>query len=73
VVGAALAAAVRRHPRIDRRRFLRGMAGATATIALAPALGFTTLARLDSDHKREAFDEARQILTKLRASSARSV
>lgn len=73
VVGAALAASVRRHPRIDRRRFLRGIAGATATISLAPALGFTTLARLDSDHKREAFAEARQVLTKLRASSARSV
>jgi len=73
VVGAALAAALRRHPRVDRRRFLRGVAGTTALISLGPALGFTTLARLDSDQKREAFDEARQVLTRLRASSARSV
>lgn len=73
VVGAALAAAVRRHPRLDRRRFLRGIAGATATISLAPALGFTTLARLDSGQKRQAFDEARQVLAKLQAASARSV
>jgi len=73
VAAAALAATVRRHPRIDRRRLLRGIVGATATISLVPAVGFTTLARIDSDQKREAFAEARQVLARLQASSARSV
>ncbi len=64
--GAALVATgVRQVPSVDRRRFLRGVAGATGVAALAPALGFGALARLDSDHKRDAFDDAHAVLVRL--------
>ena len=64
---AVLAAGMRRHPEIDRRRFLRSSAGVLALFALTPAIGYGTLARLDSDYKRDAFDDARNILTQLEA------
>lgn len=73
IAGAALAAGLRRHPRIGRRRFLRGAAGAVATLSLAPGLGYTSLARFDSDHKRDAFDEAREVLEELRPAARRPV
>ncbi|HPG23999.1 MAG TPA: endonuclease/exonuclease/phosphatase family protein [Myxococcota bacterium] len=63
---AALAAIVRRHPVVDRRRFLRGAAGAIAAVALAPAVGYGALARVDSDSKRDALDDARAVLAELR-------
>lgn len=62
---AFMAAKFRRHPSLNRRAFLRGVASGTAIAALAPAIGFGTLARVDSDVKREAFDEAHQILAQL--------
>lgn len=64
---AVLAAGMRRHPEVDRRRFLRGSAGVLALFALTPAIGYGTLARLDSDYKRDAFDDARDILAQLEA------
>ena len=59
---AALACGVKRLPAVDRRHFLRGAMGISAWFALAPAVGYGTLARFDSDHKRDAFDEADAIL-----------
>ncbi len=63
----ALACGIRRHPRIDRRRFLRGLTEASAWCALLPAVGLSALARLDSDDKRDAFDEGHEILARLAA------
>ena len=67
VAGAILAAGLRRHPALDRRRFLRTSAGALALFALTPAVGYGMLARLDSDFKRNAFDDAFDILAQLEA------
>ena len=68
-MGAVLVAGLRRHPVVDRRRFLRTAAGALALFALTPAVGYGTLARLDSDYKRDAFDEAREVLALLEVHS----
>ncbi len=68
-MGAVLLAGLRRHPVVDRRRFLRTAAGALALFALTPAVGYGTLARLDSDYKRDAFDDAREVLALLEAHS----
>ena len=68
IAGAVLAANLQRDPIVDRRRFLRGGVGALALAALAPAAGYTTLARFDSDSKRDAFDDARDVLAQLEAS-----
>jgi hypothetical protein len=66
-MGAVLAAGLRRHPALDRRRFLQSSAGVLAVIALTPAVGYGTLARVDSDRKRDAFDDAHDILAQLEA------
>lgn len=68
-MGAVLVAGLRRHPVVERRRFLRTAAGALALFALTPAVGYGTLARLDSDYKRDAFDDAREVLALLEAHS----
>ena len=65
VAGAALAAGLRRHPALDRRSFLKGSASMLAMGALAPAFGYTTLAHVDSDSKRDAFDGARAVLAQI--------
>jgi endonuclease/exonuclease/phosphatase family metal-dependent hydrolase len=62
-----LACGARRVPAVDRRRFLRAGASAAAWFALAPMIGFGTLARLDSDQKRDAFEDAHGILAELEA------
>ena len=67
---AIAAAGVRRHPAVDRRAFLRGTAQAATLLALAPALGFGTLARFDSDQKRDVFVDARSFLKELETSIA---
>ncbi|MEE8165411.1 MAG: endonuclease/exonuclease/phosphatase family protein [Myxococcota bacterium] len=72
IAGAVLAASLRRTPALNRRQFLRGAASFIAFAALAPAIGYTTLARVDSDSKRDAFDGAQQILAALEATSQRS-
>jgi len=72
IAGAVLAASLRRTPALDRRQFLRRAAGVVALASLAPAIGYTTLARVDSDSKRDAFDDAQQILAALEATSQRS-
>lgn len=69
VAGAVLAAGLRRHPALDRRRFLRMSAGAFSICAVLPAVGYGTLARLDSDYKRDAFDDAHDILAQIEASA----
>jgi hypothetical protein len=69
-LGALLAAGFRRHPSLNRRAFLRGAASGTALAALAPAVGFGTLARVDSDVKREAFDDARSILVQIESGNS---
>jgi endonuclease/exonuclease/phosphatase family metal-dependent hydrolase len=66
-LGAILAAGLRRHPALDRRRFLRTSAGVLALLALTPAVGYGALARVDSDYKRSAFDDAHDILARLEA------
>lgn len=72
-VAAAIAAAgLRRHPAVDRRAFLRGTAQAATLLALAPALGFGTLARYDSDQKRDVFIDARSFLNRLEATLAKA-
>lgn len=68
--GAVLAAGLRRHPVLDRRRLLKNAAGALALFALTPAVGYGTLARLDSDFKRDAFDEAGETLALLEAAES---
>lgn len=72
VTGAALAASLQRDPALDRRRFLRGVAGISALVSLAPAIGYTTLARVDSDSKRDAFDDAQAVLARLEAAPPRT-
>ena len=64
-MGATVAAGLRRHPSLDRRSFLRGSAGALALLSLAPAFGYTTLARVDAGQKRDAFDDAHAVLGRL--------
>ena len=64
-------ASLRRTEPIDRRRFLRAGVDALTLGALAPAVGLGTLARLDSDDKRDAIDDARSVLALLRAESSR--
>ncbi len=66
-LAAIVAAGVRRHPQVGRRRFLRSGASLLAAAALMPTVGYGTLARLDSDYKREAFDDAHEILVQLEA------
>jgi endonuclease/exonuclease/phosphatase family metal-dependent hydrolase len=63
--GAVLAAGLQRAPALDRRRFLRGTLGALALASCGSAGAFTTLARFDSDSKRDAFADARDILRRL--------
>jgi len=65
VLAAIAAAGIRRHPTVDRRAFLRGAAQTASLVALAPALGFGTLARYDSDQKRDVFADARVFLGEL--------
>jgi endonuclease/exonuclease/phosphatase family metal-dependent hydrolase len=72
VVASAVAAGMRRHPAVDRRTFLRGAAQGAAVAALAPAFAFGTLARLDSDQKRDVFSDARAFLSDLEAEQARA-
>jgi endonuclease/exonuclease/phosphatase family metal-dependent hydrolase len=72
VVAGAMACGVRRLPKVHRRRFLRGILGAAACGAVVPAIGFGTLARIDSDRKRDAFDEGQDILARLAARPKRS-
>jgi endonuclease/exonuclease/phosphatase family metal-dependent hydrolase len=67
IAAAALAAGLRRHPALDRRRFLRASSRALAVVALAPAVAYGTLARFDSDQKRNAFEDARDVLAAIRA------
>ena len=69
VMTAIGAAGLRRHPAVDRRAFLRGTAQAASLLALAPALVFGTLARFDSDQKRDVFIDARAFLNDLEATS----
>lgn len=70
---AAVAAAfLRRTDPVDRRRFLRAGIDVLTVGALAPAVGLGTLARLDSDDKRDAFEEARRVLAGLREEVSRS-
>jgi len=64
---AVVAAGIRRHPSLDRRRFLRAATGTLALFALTPAIGYGALARVDSDQKRSAFDDAHDILAQLQA------
>ncbi|MCW9079308.1 MAG: hypothetical protein OQK74_09050, partial [Gammaproteobacteria bacterium] len=59
-------------PVVDRRRFLRGGAKAAAVLAVGPALAFGSLARLDSDRKRDAFDDAHAVLASLEGDSVRA-
>jgi len=66
-VAAIAAASLRRHPALGRRCFLRSSAGLLAVLALMPTIGYGTLARLDSDYKRDAFDDAHEILVQLEA------
>lgn len=70
-IAAVAAAGIRRHPALDRRSFLRSSAGALAAFALMPTIGYGTLARLDSDYKRDAFDDAHEILGRLEGRSGR--
>jgi endonuclease/exonuclease/phosphatase family metal-dependent hydrolase len=67
-VAAVVAAGIRRHPAVHRRRFIKSAAGAVAAVALMPTVGYGMLARLDSDYKRDAFDDARQILVQIESS-----
>ena len=69
VAGAALAASLRKDPWLTRRRFLKSMTGVVAFASLAPAAGYGTLARVDSDSKRGAFDDAREVLARLELAS----
>jgi len=66
-LGAVLAAGLRRHPTLHRRRFLRVSTGALALFALTPAIGYGALARVDSDDKRDAFDDANAVLAQIEA------
>jgi hypothetical protein len=66
---AVLAASLQREPILDRRGLLRAFAGVAAFASLAPAIGYTALARVDSDQKRDAFQDAQEILALLEAAS----
>ncbi len=66
LAAAALAVGCRRLPAVDRRAFLRGTAQGVALLALAPAAGFTSLARLDTTHKLDAFAHADDTLAELK-------
>jgi hypothetical protein len=65
LAGAALAVGCRRLPEVDRRGFLRGAAQGLALLALAPAAGYTSLARLDTTNKLDAFAHADEMLADL--------
>ncbi len=67
ILAALASAGLGRHPAVDRRAFLRGAARTAAVVAVVPALGFGALARIDSDHKRDAFADARALLRELEA------
>lgn len=71
-IAALAAAGLQRHPSVDRRAFLRGAARAASVVALAPALGFGALARVDSDRKRDVFADARGFVSELEAQLART-
>jgi hypothetical protein len=51
---------------------MRTTIGALAVVALAPAVGYGALARVDSDYKRNAFDDAHEILAQLEARLGRT-
>lgn len=72
ILAALAAAGVRRHPAVDRRAFLRGAARAATVLAVAPALGFGALARIDSDDKRDIFADARSFLGQLEVERTRT-
>ena len=65
LAGAVLAVGCCQLPPVDRRSVLRGSALALALIALAPAAGYTSLARVDGAHKLDAFAEAEQTLAQI--------
>lgn len=65
VAAATLAASCQKDPLLGRRRFLKSLTGALAFASLAPAAGYTTLARVDSDIKRGAFDDAQNVLAQI--------
>jgi endonuclease/exonuclease/phosphatase family metal-dependent hydrolase len=73
VAAAVVAANLRHDPVVDRRRFLKGAIGALGFASLAPAVGYTTLARVDSDSKRDAFDDAQAVLARLEANRDQTV
>jgi endonuclease/exonuclease/phosphatase family metal-dependent hydrolase len=66
-LAAVAAASVQRFPALDRRCFLGSSAGFMAALALMPAIGYGALARLDSDYKRDAFNDAHEILARFEA------
>jgi len=66
---AVVASGIRRHPALDRRRFMKSGVSALAAVALLPTIGYGMLARLDSDYKRDAFDDAQQILVQIESKS----
>jgi endonuclease/exonuclease/phosphatase (EEP) superfamily protein YafD len=70
LAGAALAVGACHLPPVDRRAFLRGAAQGLALVALAPAAGYTSLARLDGAHKLDAFDQAEETLAQLEGRAA---
>lgn len=72
IAGAVVAASLARDPVLNRRRFLKRAAGILSFASLGPAIGYTTLARVDSDSKRDAFDDAQNVLALLEASPRRS-
>jgi endonuclease/exonuclease/phosphatase family metal-dependent hydrolase len=72
LAAAALAVGSCRLPPVDRRSFLRGVAQALALVTMAPAAGYTSLARLDGAHKLDAFDQAEGTLAQLEAHGMRS-
>jgi len=71
-LAAVAAAGIRRIPALDRRGFLRSFASTLAVGALMPTFGYRTLARLDSDYKRAAFNDADDVLVKLEAHTDRN-
>ena len=71
-MAAVAAASIRRHSALDRRCFMRSFAGTLAVCALMPTIGYGTLARLDSDAKRDAFDDAHEILAQIEAHTDRN-
>ena len=70
---AAVTCGAQRVPSIDRRRFLRNGLGVLAWLCVAPAAGYAALAHFDSRGKRDAFAEARSVLTKLELAAVTSV